>query len=146
MPEVSKEQTEADSLICNPEVNFVSKKGDKITICGEQLTGSNNFYNIKKLRIIYNNQDIAKCSADKGTIDTDSQTVILNNQIKIVYNNEYTATAEYAKLEYYTGNGIFQDNLQLESSNIKLTANQAKIYDFGKKIVFEGDVDIWLRR
>lgn len=139
-------QNLTDSLICNPEVNFISKKGEKITICGEQLTGNNNFYNIKKLRIIYNNQDIAKCSADHGTIDTNSQTITLNNQIKIIYNNEYTLTAEYAHLEYYTGNGIFKDQLHLKSNDIELTANEAKIYDFGTKIAFEGNVDMWFNK
>jgi len=139
----------------NPQINFVSARGDNIIVKGEYLEGNDVLYDIKKLSINYvshsqkkNTSDasVITGTADFGNIDTKQQIAILNDNIEILYNDKYSVTAKHGQLEYYTGNGVLKQNVSLRGDGIQLVADEVKIYNFGERIFFEGDVKIVLSK
>lgn len=86
--------------------------------------------------------DVVFVKADRGTYDTDAETMMLNDNIKLLTTNGYTANLQSAKVWLDDGRVQSTQPVVVRMSNGTIWANGVDLWDRGKRIVFKKRVRV----
>lgn len=86
--------------------------------------------------------DVIIVKANSGTYDTDAETLELNDDIKLVTSNGYTADLQSAKVWLDDGRVHSAQPVVVRMANGTIWSNAVDLWDRGKRIVFKNRVRV----